>query len=109
VVPAGAIAEDDLLEVALDAGADDVKRAGDKFEVTCDPSVFAQVGAALEEKAFTPEVSEITRIPQSTVDLDAETGRKVLALVEKLDDHDDVQSVSSNFNIPEEAMAEIEG
>jgi YebC/PmpR family DNA-binding regulatory protein len=109
VVPGETIDEDDLLEIALEAGADDVKRVDDKFEVTCDPSVFAQVGTTLESKGIKTEVSEITRIPQSTVDLDAETGRKVLKLMEKLDDHDDVQSVSSNFNIPEEAMAEIEG
>jgi transcriptional/translational regulatory protein YebC/TACO1 len=54
-------------------------------------------------------MSEITRIPTSTIDLDVETGRKVLALMEKLDDHDDVQNVSANFNIPQEAMAEIKG
>lgn len=109
LVPADSTDEDSLLEHAVEAGADDVKRVDDKFEVTCDPSVFAEVAAELEKQGITCEASEITRIPQSTVDLDAETGRKVLALMEKLDDHDDVQSVSSNFNIPDEAMAEIEG
>ena len=52
-------------------------------------------------------MSQITRLPKSTVDLDAEAGRKVLKLMERLDDHDDVQNVSANFNIPQEAMAEI--
>lgn len=103
------INEDTLMEHALEAGADDVKQADDKFEVTCDPSVFAEVGTALLAQGIEVEVSQITRIPNSTVDLDADTARKVLALMEKLDDHDDVQSVSSNFNIPEEAMAEIQG
>src|SRR2546428_499928 len=65
--------------------------------------------AALEAKGIKSDVSEITRIPTSTVDLDAETARKVLKLMEKLDDHDDVQRVSANFNIPQEALAEIEG
>ena len=106
--PADKIDEDTLLEFALEAGADDVKRVDDKFEITCDPSVFAEVGTALSAKGITPEVSQITRIPNSTIDLDAETARKVLKLMEKLDDHDDVQNVSANFNIPEEAMAEIE-
>ena len=106
LVPADKIDEDTLMEIALEAGADDVKRVDDKFEITCDPSVFAEVGAALAAKGIEPEVSEITRIPNSTIDLDAETGRKVLKLMEKLDDHDDVQNVSANFNIPDEAMAE---
>jgi YebC/PmpR family DNA-binding regulatory protein len=108
-IPANSVDEDTLMEHALEAGADDVKRVDDKFQVTCDPSVFAEVGTALTDAGITVESSEITRIPQSTVDLDAETGRKVLALMEKLDDHDDVQSVSSNFNIPEDALAEIQG
>ncbi|HEX3727173.1 MAG TPA: YebC/PmpR family DNA-binding transcriptional regulator, partial [Pirellulales bacterium] len=89
--------------------ADDVKRADDKFEITCDPSVFAEVGTALSEKGISPDMNEITRIPNSTIDLDAETGRSVLKLMEKLDDHDDVQNVSANFNIPQEALAEIQG
>ncbi len=108
VVPTDSIDEDTLLEFALEAGADDVKQVEDNFEITCDPSVFAEVGTALQEKGIQCEASEITRIPQSTVDLDADTARKVLQLMEKLDDHDDVQSVSANFNIPDEAMAEIQ-
>jgi YebC/PmpR family DNA-binding regulatory protein len=108
LVPTDKIDEDTLLEHALEAGADDVKRVEDKFEVTCDPAVFAEVGTALAAKGIEPEMSQITRIPNATVDLDAETARKVLELMQKLDDHDDVQNVSANFNIPEAAMAEIE-
>ena len=107
VVPAGKIAEDALLELALEAGADDVKQVEDKFEVTCDPAVFSDVAAALEAGNVETESRQIARIPTNTVDLDAENGRKVLKLMEKLDDHDDVQSLASNFNITEEAMAEI--
>ena len=59
------------------------------------------------ERRREPSVKEITRIPLSTVDLDVEIGRKVLSLMEALDDHDDVQNVSSNYNIPDEAMAEL--
>ena len=106
IIPAAKVAEDALMELALEAGADDVKRVEDNFELTCDPSVFQALVAALERAGITAEVSQISRIPTSTVDLDAETGRKVLALMEKLDDHDDVQSVTANFNIPAEAMAE---
>ncbi len=107
VLPAGKMDEDALLELALEAGADDVKLVEDVFEVTCDPSNFSAVAAALEGKGLESERREIARIPTNTVDLDADAGRKVLKLMEKLDDHDDVQSVASNFNITEEAMAEI--
>ena len=109
LLAAEAIDEDTLLEFAVEAGADDVKRVDDKFEITCDPSRFGDVAAALQSHGLQPELAEISRLPTSTVDLDAETGRKVLALMERLDDHDDVQSVSANFNIPEAAMAEIRG
>lgn len=103
------IDEDTLLEYALEAGAEDVQRVDDKFEVTCDPGVFAEVGTALQAKGIQPEVSQITRIPNATVDLDADTARKVLTLMERLDDHDDVQNVSANFNIPQQALAEMQG
>jgi transcriptional/translational regulatory protein YebC/TACO1 len=107
VVSADKIGEDELLELALEAGAEDVKHVDDKFEVTCDPTMFSNVAAALEAKELETERREIARIPTNTVDLDAENGRKVLKLIEKLDDHDDVQSVASNFNITESAMAEL--
>src|SRR5690606_38277357 len=88
--------EERLMEVALEAGADDVRHVDENFEVTCDPSVFQEVGDALRAAGIEPDDSQITRIPTNTVDLDVENGRKVLALMEKLDDHDDVQSVSAN-------------
>jgi YebC/PmpR family DNA-binding regulatory protein len=109
IVPAGTIDEDTLLEHALEAGADDVKRVGETFEITCDPGIFAEVGSALAAQGITPDVSQITRIPNSTVELDAEAGRSALKLMEKLDDHDDVQNVSANFSIPDEALAEMQG
>ena len=96
------------MDLALEAGADDVRHVGETFEITCSPDVFTAVCDALEKAGLKPELSEITRIPKDTVDLDADTGRSVLKLMEALDDHDDVQNVASNFNIPDEAMAEIE-
>ncbi len=107
LVPAGQTDEDALMELALEAGADDVRRDGDNFEITCDPSVYGDVAEALRQAGIEPEASQIAKIPQTTVDLDAETARKVLKLMERLDDHDDVQNVSANFNIPDEVMAEI--
>ncbi len=107
LVPADQADEDTLMEIALEAGADDVRRDGDNFEITCDPSAHEAVSAALTEAGIHPEASQIAKMPQTTVDLDADTARKVLKLMERLDDHDDVQSVSANFNIPDEVMAEI--
>jgi len=107
-IPASQTDEDTLMELALEAGADDVRQVGETFEITCDPEVYSTVCDAIEKAGLTPELSELARIPKDTVELDAETGRSVLKLMEALDDHDDVQKVASNFNIPDEAMAEIE-
>ncbi|HBO46357.1 MAG TPA: YebC/PmpR family DNA-binding transcriptional regulator [Planctomycetaceae bacterium] len=107
LIPTDRTNEDTLMEVALEAGADDVTVQGENFEVTCDPSRYQEVTKALADASIEPEVKEITRIPANTVDLDADTARKVLKLMERLDDHDDVQNVSSNFNIPDDVMAEI--
>jgi YebC/PmpR family DNA-binding regulatory protein len=108
VIAADQTDEDSLMELALEAGADDVRQVGETFEVTCDPEAFVRVCDAIKTAGLTPQLSEITRIPRDTVDLDVETGRNVLKLMEALDDHDDVQKVAANFNIPDEALAEIE-
>ncbi len=108
VVAADKMSEDQLMEIALEAGADDVKHDGDKFEVVCSPDVYGQVGEALKAANIILESSQIQRLPTNTIDVDdADTARKVLKLMEALDNHDDVQSVSANFNIPDEAMAQI--
>jgi YebC/PmpR family DNA-binding regulatory protein len=99
--------EETLMELALESGADDVIQVDGKFEISCAPEAFSGVLAALEQAAIETEMSQITRVPNDMVDLDADAGRKILKLMEALDDHDDVQSVSANFNIPDEAMAEI--
>lgn len=108
LIPADKVGEDKLMEVALDAGADDVKQTDDKFEVTCSPDVFQAVGDALAAAGIEPEVRELSRIPKNTVDVtDPDTARKVLKLMNRLDDHEDVQSVSSNFNIPDAVVAQV--
>jgi YebC/PmpR family DNA-binding regulatory protein len=107
VVAADKVDEDRLMEVALEAGADDVRREGDTFEVTCAPDEYSSVSEALDSEGIEIVAKEITRIPQNTVELDVSTARKVLKLLETLDDHDDVQNVSANFDIPDEAMAEL--
>jgi len=107
-LPAAAGDEDRIMELALEAGADDVKRADDQWEIVCDPAAMTGVLAALEAAGLEPASNELVRIPTNTVDVeDVETARKVLALMERLDDHDDVQSVAANFSIPDAALAEL--
>ena len=91
----------------LDAGADDMKRSGGSFEITCDPAVFNKVQEALEKSNIKPTLAENTQLAKAPVDVDADTGQKVMRLMEALDDHDDVQSVHSNMNISEEMVAEM--
>ena len=107
VIPSEKSDEETLMEIALEAGADDVRRDGDNFELTCDPVVFGDLAETLEKAEIEADVKQITRIPNSMVELELDTGRTVLKLMEALDDHDDVQNVSANFNIPDEAMAEL--
>ena len=97
--------EDTLMEIALEAGADDVRRVQNRFEVTCDVDVFSDLVEALENSTIETDFKQIAPIPNSTVDLDSDTGRKILKLLEVLDDHDDVQNVSANFSLSEEVMS----
>jgi transcriptional/translational regulatory protein YebC/TACO1 len=107
-IPASKTDEESLMELALEAGAEDVRRSGDTFEVICDPEAYTTVCDAVDAAGLATELRKLTRIPKDTVDLDADSARTVLKLMDALDDHDDVQSVAANFNIPDEAMAAIE-
>jgi YebC/PmpR family DNA-binding regulatory protein len=107
-VPESAGGEDAIMEAAIEAGADDVKLVGDRWEVTCEPGVMAAVVDGLGKAGITVDSSEIVRIPTNSVDVDdVDTARRVLDLMTRLDDHDDVQSVAANFNIPEAALAQL--
>jgi YebC/PmpR family DNA-binding regulatory protein len=106
-VDASATDEDTLMGIALDAGAEDLKRAGSTFDITCDPSAFAQVQQALQKAGLTPVVAEISQIPKVEMDVEPETGQKVLKLMEALDDHDDVQNVYYNMHVSEQLIAQM--
>ena len=107
-VPQASCGEDQLMELTLEAGASDVKLVGDRWEVTCEPQAMAAVIEAVQKGGLQVESNEIVRVPTNSVDVDdVETARKVLDLVERLDDHDDVQSVAANFSIPDEALAQL--
>ena len=108
LISAAKTTEEKLMEATLDAGADDIKLEGDVFQVTCPVEAFNAVGDALMTAGIEVENKQLTRIPTNTVEVnDVETARSVLKLIEALDDHDDVQNVSSNFTIPDAAMAAI--
>jgi YebC/PmpR family DNA-binding regulatory protein len=100
--------EDQLLELALSAGADDMENTGKVYEITCDPEAYDELKKALEEREIPTEVAEIAMVPQNTVPVsDAATARKIVSLMEALEDHDDVQNTFSNFDIPEDVLEGI--
>jgi len=105
LIDAAQIEEDRLMEIVLEAGAEDLKRDGDYFVITCDPRVFDDVRKVLEEHEVPVENAEASYLPQTNVDLDVENARKMQKLRDMLDDNDDVQNIYSNENIPEEALA----
>lgn len=103
---AARVTEEQLMEAALEAGADDVVESGGAWEVTCAPRDFHAVRDALKAAGLEPDSAEVTMLPQTTVVCDAATGAKVLRLIDAIEDHDDVQKVYHNAEIPEEAMVE---
>lgn len=98
--------EEQLLEVIMEAGADDLRDSGDQWEIVTAPDAFRGVRSALEEAGFPVASAEITMLPQAGVPVPREKAASVLRLVEALDELDDVQSVYSNFDIPEDVLAE---
>jgi YebC/PmpR family DNA-binding regulatory protein len=102
--------EDEILEVAMEAGAEDLEDDGEQWSVTSDPGDLMAVRTALEEASLEPSGAELTMVPTSTVEVTSESeAKRVLRLIEALDDHDDVQNVFSNFDIPDEVMAAYQG
>ena len=98
------IDEDRLMGLVLEAGAEDVKEEGGLFEVITRPEEFEKVKEKLEQEKISLASAQITMMPKNTVDIDERHAEQILKLTEELEDHDDVQSVSSNFNIPDELM-----
>jgi YebC/PmpR family DNA-binding regulatory protein len=103
----GAPDEERLLELILDAGAEDLGDEGDQWRVTTDPGGLQEVRTVLEDAGVPLASAELSMIPQATVRLEGSKARQVLTLIEALDDLDDVQSVHANFDIPDEVLAEV--
>ena len=107
VVVDGSADEDELTLVAAEGGADDVQRDGSTWEVTAAPEQLAAVREAVEGAGFTVENAELALIPKTTIEVDDENqAKKVLRLIDALEENDDVQEVYANFDIPERVLEE---
>ena len=93
------IDEDELMMLALDAGAEDISDEDEVFEIITSPSDFSKVRESLEKAGYSFASAEVAMIPQNYVDVDEEAQEKIMALIERLEDHDDVQNVFTNLNM----------
>lgn len=107
VIPAQGLTEDEVMELAIENGAQDVKKEGDTFEITTDPVDLEPVRKAVEEKGWKIELYELTMIPQNTVKLDGKKAEQMLKMMDTLDDHEDLQKVYANFDISDEEMMKL--
>ena len=101
------MAEDALMDAALEAGAEDIKDEEETFEVITEPAAYESVKSSLEKKGLKPLESEVTMIPQNFIKLAGDDAGKMIRLMEALEDHDDVQNVYANFDIPKDVMEKI--
>jgi len=104
VVDKAAKSEEELFDIAIEAGADDMQDEGDVFEIFTSPESFEAVGDALKASGIEPQASEISMIPQNYIRLEGGDARSMMKLYEALDDNDDVQKVYANFDIDESEM-----
>lgn len=96
------------MAAALEAGAEDIRTEGDEHVVYCQPTDFHEVKEGMEAAGLEPSVAQLVMLPQTTVVCDHELAKKTLDLVERLEDHDDVQRVHGNFEIPDDVAASLD-
>jgi YebC/PmpR family DNA-binding regulatory protein len=109
VVPKSAAKEDDLMNIVLEAGADDMSDDGENWEVVTDPSTYEAVLQALKKASIAPAVNEIGMIPQNYIKLEGQQANTMIRLLEVLEDNDDVQNVYSNFDFDEKQLEQAAG
>ena len=103
------IDEEELLMAAIEAGADDMTAEDEGFQITCDPTLVSSVGEALKNAGYNVDSMEIEMVPKNTVAVSNKAeAEKLLSMVERFEDNDDVQAVYANFDIPEDILAEID-
>jgi len=103
-VPASGVNEDDLIMVGLEAGADDVREEDDTFQISSPPDLLEDIRSALSDAGYRIDSAEAAQVPQTYVSVEGTQARQLLRLIDSLDEHDDVQQVWSNFDIPEEIL-----
>jgi len=108
IVDGGQTSEDRIMEMALEAGAEDVVDSDGTWEITCEPPDFIGLREALAAAGIEPLSAELTMNPGATVACDAAVARKVMRLVDALEEHDDVQKVYTNADITDDVMSQIE-
>lgn len=104
-----AVTEERLFELAVEAGAEDVRDNGDMFEVHCPPDDFDVVNASIEKAGLETNTAEVTLVPQNTVAVESSDAKRLLKMLDAFDENEDVQSVTANFDISDEVMAEVLG
>jgi YebC/PmpR family DNA-binding regulatory protein len=110
VVPAEGVDEDELMLAAAEGGADDVSADGDVFQVVAAPDALQAVREAVESAGFAVDSADVAMLPKTTVQVEDEaTARKVMKLIDVLEDNDDVQEVYANFDIPEQVLEAVAG
>ena len=109
IVAKSAAKEDDLMNLVLENGGEDLKDDGETWEVLTDPSAFEAVVEAIKKAGITPESAEIAMVPQNYVKLEGQAANTMVRLLEALDDQDDVQHVWSNFDIDQKQLEEVAG
>ena len=108
IVPKGELSEDDVLEVVLDVGAEEVNDLGESFEIVSEASDFVAIRTALQAAGIDYDSAEASFLPNLQVDLDLDGARKMFRVIEALEDSDDVQNVFANFDVSDEVMAELD-
>jgi YebC/PmpR family DNA-binding regulatory protein len=107
VIDKDKVDEDELFAIALDAGAEDVRPGDGMYEVVTALEDFESVKQAVSARGIEPSTSELSLIPQTSVRLEGNQARQILKLMEELEEHEDVQNVYGNFDIPDEVLAEV--
>jgi YebC/PmpR family DNA-binding regulatory protein len=107
IVMKDSVSEDDVFLSAADAGAEDVRVSNESIEVVTPPGALAAVRAALEGAGISIESADLTQVPKSTISIEGGDARKVLSLIDELEELDDVQDVYANFDIPDDVLSAL--
>ena len=109
IVPKAAAKEDDLMNIILEAGGEDLKDDGETWEIVTEPSAYETVLEAVKKAGITPASSSVAMVPQNYIKLEGQNANTMIRLIEALEDHDDVQNVHANFDIDQKLLEEVAG